>query len=113
MGCVWYPGILGSWLPLGLLSPVFELWVGSRDRACVRDVGRTWVGFVPCEMGCPGCGREGFLTQCLEFQRGSCCCRPWSQCERVCYGHEPHRVDYLWGGLGEHVLCKALEAGNA
>eukprot|EP00983_Pelagomonas_calceolata_P049056 1141327-Pelagomonas_calceolata.AAC.1 len=49
MGCVWYSrSALGSSLPLCLLPLARGIWVGSRDKACVRVVGRTWVGFVPC-----------------------------------------------------------------
>eukprot|EP00983_Pelagomonas_calceolata_P088350 1157184-Pelagomonas_calceolata.AAC.2 len=46
-GCVWNSRNWGSWIPLGLLSPVCELWVGSRDRACVKGVERAWVGVLP------------------------------------------------------------------
>eukprot|EP00983_Pelagomonas_calceolata_P039440 1137186-Pelagomonas_calceolata.AAC.5 len=49
MGCVWYSrSTLESWFSLRLLPSACEIWVGSRGKACVRSVGRTWVGVVPC-----------------------------------------------------------------
>eukprot|EP00983_Pelagomonas_calceolata_P064936 1148371-Pelagomonas_calceolata.AAC.2 len=48
LGSVSVWSVLESWLPRSLISPVCKLWVGSRERACVRGVERAWVGVVPC-----------------------------------------------------------------
>eukprot|EP00983_Pelagomonas_calceolata_P012910 412020-Pelagomonas_calceolata.AAC.1 len=75
MGCVWNSrSALGSWLPLCLLPPACGIWVASRDKACVRGVGRTWVGFVPCSsVGDPSIRELSFMGTSLLVSCASVC----------------------------------------